>query len=762
MSRGPTPQEHEPGPQSDGQPERVIASHYRVLRELGRGGMGQVWLADDTVLDRRVAVKELRPSPGLSGAARQAQQARALVEARSAARIVHPNAIVLLEIVEGTAQDEAIYLIMEYAEGPTLKELISSRGPLPAAEVADYGLQLVDVLQVAHALDIVHRDVKPGNVIITPGGQVKLADFGIAYTVGSDRQTTTGVMGTQAYIAPELFEPGSQITPAADLWSLGATLYAAVEGREPFERGATAPTLRAIVVDDLPVPDCEPGLAAAITALLNRDPQQRATIEQTRAALRAPLGERPAAQPAEPLPGTGTQTCQSQVPAREPRPGWNPDAVTGLSSYPQPPVSEEPQRTRRPAIRIGRRTALAVGSLLVAACLAAAGVLAVPRILGHQASASIRQTPVAASSTRTRTPTQSRVGPSSGSLAHTGGKVTRQAAPSDGASHAGSGGMGSSGTGSGGSTPSRSSGGSSKPGGSSPPSQPVEDVFWRGTDGHLWEASGSPGGNLSGPHAITSGSQYVSGPDPMGSGPTAGTDSAGRIYVFWKGIGAGLWEAYWNGSSWAGPIGLGMDTLATAPSVAVAPNGTFYVFWEGSNKNLYEAHGSGTTLSGQNDLSGMGTLGSAPGAAYGGGRVYVSWEGEFNGHLWDTYLNGSSWAGPSEETAGNSIDGGAPTSAVTPGGTAYVFWRGPHNGDIYVAQGPATGSLGAPHDLGAGSLGSPPGAAADASGRLYAYYDGAGKAQLWDMYWTGSAWIPSQARLAASLDGTAPAVVITG
>ena len=137
-------------------------------------------------------------------------------------------------------------------------------------------------------------------------------------------------------------QDASDDSPASDLWSLGATLYAAVEGREPFERGATAPTLRAIVVDDLPVPDCEPGLAAAITALLNRDPQQRATIGQARAALSAAREERPAAQPAEPLPGTGTGTGQSRVPTREPRPGWNPDADTGLRSYPRPPVSGGP------------------------------------------------------------------------------------------------------------------------------------------------------------------------------------------------------------------------------------------------------------------------------------------------------------------------------------------------------------------------------------------------------------------------------------
>lgn len=773
MSRGSMPQDQQPGAPGGVRPGRVIAGRYRLLRELGRGGMGKVWLAGDTLLHRQVAVKELRPSPGLSDEGRQAQQQRALAEARSVARVTHPNAVALYEIIEGTAADEAVYLIMEYAEGPTLRDLIDSRGALPAAEVAAYGLQLLDVLAAAHALDIVHRDVKPGNVIIAPGGQVKLADFGIAYTVGSDRQTTTGVMGTQAYMAPELFEPGSMITPAVDLWSLGATLYAAAEGREPFEQGATAPTLRAVLFDELPVPRCAPGLAAVISGLLNRDPQQRATIDQARAALSGPLGQRPAGL----VPGQAG-TGQAKAPTREPRPGWNPDAVTGLRSYPTPPADVGPVKRRR-SLRVGRRAAIAVASLAAAACLTAAGVLVAAR-LPHHASATGRARSVAATRSLTTAPGSHASPSASVSAGATGGGAasgpggsTGSAGPggsggSSGSSGSGgvsgpggSGGSGGSGGGSSSGSGGGSGGGGSSSGGASPPRNPVEDVFWRGSGGNLWEASGAPGGNLSGAHVVTSGGEPANGPNGMGSGPTAGADSAGHIYVFWKGLGDDLWEAYWNGSSWAGPLSRGMDTLASAPTVAVEPNGTYYVFWEGANQDLYEAQGAGSGAPGAQHAIET-SIGSSPGAAYGGGRVYVSWEGEANEHLWDTYLNGSSWAGPYEETAENSVDGGGPSAAVTPGGTAYVFWRGPNNGDIYVAHGSATGALGGPDDLGAGSLGSPPGAAADASGRLYAYYDGAGKAQLWDMYWTGSAWIASQARLATPLDGTAPAVVITG
>lgn len=304
---------HAPGErEQQGSRDQLLAGRYLVMRQLGHGGMGTVWLAADQLLGRQVAIKELRPPAGLSGAELQTHQWRVLQEARSAARIQHPNAVTLHEIIPAATPDGPAYLIMEFVDGPTLSELIARDGALPASRVARYGLQMLDVLAAAHALGIVHRDVKPDNIMIAAGDQAKLSDFGIAHVAGDPRLTRSGVMGTQAYVAPELFD-GAPIMPAADLWSLGATLFHAADGRGAFNRASTSATLRAVIFDDVPVPLCDPRLAAAIAGLLKRDPRERATIEQARASLRemdAPAGiDVPAGSPAPP----------PETPAEEPR-----------------------------------------------------------------------------------------------------------------------------------------------------------------------------------------------------------------------------------------------------------------------------------------------------------------------------------------------------------------------------------------------------------------------------------------------------------
>ncbi len=303
---------------------RVIAGRYRLVRELGRGGMGVVWLADDQLVDRRVAVKELRPPAGLAEAEREVFGVRALREARSAAGIRHPNAVVLYDVLPATAADDAVYLIMEYVDGPTLAELVGRDGGLPDALVALLGVQVLDVLEAAHGLGIVHRDIKPGNLIIAAGDQVKLTDFGIAHTLGSTRLTRSGTMGTPAYMAPELFSD-QPITAAADLWSAGATLYFAAEGRGPFDRDTTAAAVGAILAGEIPVPRCSPGLSEAIAGMLRRDPGQRATIAQARAQLLA------AARPA-PGPGPGPQPPPLPEPARHPVPE-DPTVFTNMPGH---------------------------------------------------------------------------------------------------------------------------------------------------------------------------------------------------------------------------------------------------------------------------------------------------------------------------------------------------------------------------------------------------------------------------------------------
>jgi WD40 repeat protein len=385
-------------------PERLVAGRYRLLREIGRGGMGTVWLAEDGLLRRWVAVKELRPPQELAGANLQSQQVRALREARSAAGIKHPNAVTLYEVLPATPEDMAVYLIMELVEGHTLDEMIAREGPLPAARVAGYGLQLLDVLEAAHALGIVHRDVKPGNIMLDHNGQVKLTDFGIAHIVGEPRLTSVGViMGTQAYMAPELFD-SAPITPAADLWSLGATLYHAAEGYNLFDRESTGTTLRAILLDDLPVPRCEPTLATAITGLLRRDPRGRAAIGQTRSRLRQVVGQQPLSrQPTEPV--------------REPRPGQTPDAAIGFRSAPPLPDTgvRDARARKHPAPRVSGRhqVAIAGAALLLAAAGVTGGLLAAHPGAGAAASAGA---------------TGSRVTGSSGSPGVTSGVLSLRAA----------------------------------------------------------------------------------------------------------------------------------------------------------------------------------------------------------------------------------------------------------------------------------------------------------------------------------------------
>jgi serine/threonine protein kinase len=313
---------------------RVVAGRYQLVRELGRGGMGTVWLADDQLVGRQVAVKELRPPPGLTATAQATFTQRALTEARNAARIHHPGAVTLHDITPATGTDPAIYLIMEYLDGPTLAQLIHTNGAQPAPTIATWGLQLLAVLDTAHTQGIIHRDIKPANIIIT-NGQATLTDFGIAHTTGDPRLTHTGILGTQAYLAPELFD-NAPPSPATDLWSLGATLYAAATGTSPFDRDTTTATLRAILIDNLPTPPGPPPLAAAITGLLQRNPTHRATTTQTRTHLN------------QLTPPSGTHQTTSTTtdpPADTPTP-WE-QAATTHSPAPQP-VRQRPQDPQAP------------------------------------------------------------------------------------------------------------------------------------------------------------------------------------------------------------------------------------------------------------------------------------------------------------------------------------------------------------------------------------------------------------------------------
>jgi eukaryotic-like serine/threonine-protein kinase len=234
--------------------------------------MGVVWLAGDELLDRDVAVKEILWPPQLDGAEQQALRQRALREARTAARLNHPNLVGVYDVVE---DDGRPWIVMQLVPYPSLSEVVREDGPLPPKRAAQVGLRVLEAIEAAHAAGVLHRDVKPGNVLLGPGDRVVLTDFGMAIADASPTLTTSGVLiGSPSYMAPERAR-GKRATAATDLWSLGATLYAAVEGRPPFGRDGTMAVLAAIVTDDPDPPSRAGSLWPVISGLLRKDPDER-------------------------------------------------------------------------------------------------------------------------------------------------------------------------------------------------------------------------------------------------------------------------------------------------------------------------------------------------------------------------------------------------------------------------------------------------------------------------------------------------------
>src|SRR3954454_14797710 len=279
--------------------QRLVAGRYRLHTPLGRGGMGVVWAAEDELLQRPVAVKEVRLPATVDDEERQLLRERTMREARTAARLDHPCAVRVFDVCE---DDEQPFIVMERLTGRTLSDLVKTQGPLSPARAAEVGLCLLDALVAAHAAGIVHRDVKPGNVVVGDDGRVTLTDFGIASTAGDPSITSTGLLlGSPAYIAPERARGGSP-EPAADLWSLGATLYTAVEGRPPFDKTEAVATLAAVVTE--PHDPCRragDGLAQTIDLLLDKDPVNRPAPEEIRHLLEGVVAD-PDAQVVSDLP----------------------------------------------------------------------------------------------------------------------------------------------------------------------------------------------------------------------------------------------------------------------------------------------------------------------------------------------------------------------------------------------------------------------------------------------------------------------------
>ncbi|MGN9807917.1 serine/threonine-protein kinase [Micromonospora sp. BQ11] len=322
-------------------PGTTIGGRYSLRSSVGNGGMGTVWRATDTLLRRDVAVKEVVLPPGLAPSDRDAMYERTLREARAAAAIQHPAVVQVYDVVTEGGRP---WIVMELLDARSLADMVIEDGPVAQRVVAKIGIALLGALEVAHAIGVLHRDVKPANVLICSDGRCVLTDFGVARMPTDVQLTTPGmVLGSPHFISPER-AMGQDFGPPSDLFSLGVTLYTAVEGRPPFDKGDPIETMHA-VVEDPPAPPQRSGpLTRVLMGLLEKDPARRLDVHTARAMLRELL--------AGPLTSTAAAVNSvtdpySVVPVQRPVPT-------------PPPAAPEP----KPSGHIGGRAMLAEGESL--------------------------------------------------------------------------------------------------------------------------------------------------------------------------------------------------------------------------------------------------------------------------------------------------------------------------------------------------------------------------------------------------------------
>ncbi|WP_328920402.1 serine/threonine protein kinase [Streptomyces sp. NBC_00208] len=294
-------QAREPQRDTDG---RLLAGRYRLGEVLGRGGMGTVWRAVDETLGRTVAVKELRFPSAIDDDEKRRLITRTLREAKAIARIRNNGAVTVYDVVD---EDDRPWIVMELIEGKSLAEVVREDGVLTPKRAAEVGLAILDVLRLAHREGILHRDVKPSNVLISEDGRVVLTDFGIAQVEGDPSVTSTGMLvGAPSYISPERAR-GHKPGPPADLWSLGGLLYASVEGCPPYDKGSAIATLTAVMTEPLDPPKNAGPLEEVIYGLLARDPEQRLDDAGARALLNDVIHAADKPAPVVPPPADSTQ-----------------------------------------------------------------------------------------------------------------------------------------------------------------------------------------------------------------------------------------------------------------------------------------------------------------------------------------------------------------------------------------------------------------------------------------------------------------------
>jgi eukaryotic-like serine/threonine-protein kinase len=373
-----------------GEEDELIAGRYRLAGRLGRGGMGEVWQAYDERLHRKVAVKQLILPAELDGEQSAQAMRQAVREGRIAARLQHKNVVTLFDVIE---EDGQAYLILEYLPSSSLSQVLAERGTLPPDEAARIGAQVAEALDAAHAAGIVHRDVKPGNVLIGDEGTAKITDFGISRAIEDASTMTTGmVVGTPAYLSPEVAK-GEQATFSSDVFSLGATLYTAIEGMPPVGQSDNAMALLFRAASgEIDAPTHAGAMTDVLERMLSADPDHRPTMSQVSETLAGlpgaadqPAADEPAAEhdpdQTEIVPPAPAPTA-AEPPIEPPADVTPPPEPAAARPLPEPPTERlavlpavEPHQAHpRPPARKRRTKVLAAA--VVAVLLVAGGVVA--------------------------------------------------------------------------------------------------------------------------------------------------------------------------------------------------------------------------------------------------------------------------------------------------------------------------------------------------------------------------------------------------
>lgn len=349
--------------------DRLLAGRYRLGGVLGRGGMGTVWRAEDETLGRTVAVKELRFPSNIDEEEKRRLITRTLREAKAIARIRNNSAVTVFDVVE---EDDRPWIVMELVEGKSLAEVIREDGLLEPKRAAEVGLAILDVLRSAHREGILHRDVKPSNVLLESDTErVVLTDFGIAQVEGDPSITSTGMLvGAPSYISPERAR-GHKPGPAADLWSLGGLLYASVEGVPPYDKGSAIATLTAVMTEPLEEPKNAGPLTDVIYGLLTKDPAKRLDDAGARAMLNTVIH---APEPKdEPEPADATKVVPLPPQPDAPEDKGRSGAGTGSGSRSGGKRGEEAGERLRGALRSVRKAAVGAGAAGAAAARTKSG-----------------------------------------------------------------------------------------------------------------------------------------------------------------------------------------------------------------------------------------------------------------------------------------------------------------------------------------------------------------------------------------------------